>query len=101
MKEYKVELDGERLDKVIASLDKEISRAMVQKLLFDGKVSVNNSIQKSSYKVKVGDIIKIEEIEVKETKLIPQKIDLDIVYEDKDIIVVNKPKGLVVHPREW
>ena len=53
---------------------------------------------KSSLKVKQGDIVEIQDIEVKETKLQPQEIPLDIVYEDTDIIVVNKPKGLVVHP---
>lgn len=53
---------------------------------------------KASLKVKLGDIIKIEEIEVKEISLRAQDIPLDIIYEDKDIIVVNKPKGLVVHP---
>lgn len=53
---------------------------------------------KSSLKVKQGDIVEIEEIEIKETKLQAQEIPLDIIYEDTDIIVVNKPKGLVVHP---
>lgn len=53
---------------------------------------------KSSVKVKQGDIVEIEDIEVKETELKPQEIPLDIIYEDIDIIVVNKPKGLVVHP---
>lgn len=53
---------------------------------------------KSSLKVKQGDIVEIQDIEVKETKLQPQEIPLDIIYEDTDIIVVNKPKGLVVHP---
>lgn len=53
---------------------------------------------KSSLKVKQGDIVEIEEIEIQETKLQAQEIPLDIIYEDTDIIVVNKPKGLVVHP---
>lgn len=53
---------------------------------------------KPSVKVKQGDIVEIEDIEVKQTELKPQEIPLDIIYEDIDIIVVNKPKGLVVHP---
>lgn len=53
---------------------------------------------KSSVKVKQGDTVEIEDIEIKQTELKPQEIPLDIIYEDTDIIVVNKPKGLVVHP---
>ncbi len=53
---------------------------------------------KASLKVKKADVVEIEEVEVKQTELKPQEIPLDIVYEDSDIVVVNKPKGLVVHP---
>lgn len=100
MKEYLISKDyvGIRLDKVIAELDKDISRSMIQKLLDENKIKVNDKLQKASYKTKLNDIITLEEIIVKETKLIPQDIPIDIIYEDSDIIVVNKPKGMVVHP---
>ena len=100
MKEYLISKDyvGIRLDKVIAELDKDISRSMIQKLLDENKIKVNDKLQKASYKTKLNDIIILEEIIAKETKLIPQDIPIDIIYEDSDIIVVNKPKGMVVHP---
>ena len=72
--------------------------AVIQKLLEDGNILVNDVIKKSSYKVKKGDVIKIEIPEPKESKIEAQDIPIEIVYEDNDIIVVNKPKGLVVHP---
>lgn len=98
MKKYEIENNGERLDKAIVNIDKDISRARLQKLIDDGNVLVNGVKQKNSYKVKQGDIITIDEPEAKEIELKPQEIDLDVVYEDDDIIVINKPKGLVVHP---
>ena len=100
MKKYKIneELIGNRLDKVITILDSEISRMMVKKLLEEEKVLVNSKIEKASYKVKLDDYIEVEEIEVKEIDLKAQEIPLDILYEDNDIIVVNKEKGMVVHP---
>ena len=67
-------------------------------MLEDGNILVNDVIKKSSYKVKKGDVIKIEIPEPKESKIEAQDIPIEIVYEDNDIIVVNKPKGLVVHP---
>ena len=87
-----------RLDKLIATKCEDLSRTMIQKLIEDEKVSVNGKTAKASLKVKKGDVIEIEEVEVKEIALKPQDIPLDIIYEDNDIIVVNKPKGLVVHP---
>lgn len=87
-----------RLDSYIVAEDKEISRAMVQRLLEEGNILVNGQIKKNSYKVKVGDSVEINIPEVKETKIEAQDIPIEIVYEDSDIIVVNKPKGLVVHP---
>ena len=100
MKTYKIseEFNNIRLDKVIAVLDKELSRAMIQKLLDQGKITVNGKIQKPSYKTKIGDNIEVEEIIPQEIELKAQDIPIDIVYEDNDIIVVNKPKGMVVHP---
>jgi 23S rRNA pseudouridine1911/1915/1917 synthase len=71
---------------------------MIQKMLDEEKITVNKKIQKASYKTKLNDEIEVEEIEVKEIDLKPQDIPIDVIYEDNDIIVVNKPKGMVVHP---
>ena len=89
---------GLRLDKVIAENFEEISRNNIQKLIQQNRVTVNDKIEKSSYKVSFNDKIIIKEIQLEEAKIEPQEIPLDIIYEDKDIIVINKPKGLVVHP---
>lgn len=87
-----------RLDKVLAILDDDLSREAVQRLIKEEKIHVNGSIPKSAYKVKVGDEIQIEEEPPKEIDIKAQNIPIDVIYEDDDIIVVNKPKGLVVHP---
>lgn len=87
-----------RLDSYIVTEDKDLSRATIQRLLEEGNILVNGAIKKNSYKVKKGDIIEINIPEVKKTKIEAQDIPIEIVYEDNDIIVVNKPKGLVVHP---
>ena len=100
MKEYIINSDTQniRLDKVITILDKELSRSMIQKMLEDGKILVNGNIGKASYKTKINDKIEVEQVIPKEIELKAQDIPVDIVYEDSDIIVVNKPKGMVVHP---
>ena len=100
MKEYIIneETKNIRLDKVIAIIDKDLSRSMIQKMLEDGKILVNNNKEKASYKTKLGDNIKVEEIVPKQIELKAQDIPVEIIYEDNDIIVVNKPKGMVVHP---
>ena len=99
MKELIVENnDNIRLDSYIANENSDLSRAVIQKLLEDGNILVNDVIKKSSYKVKKGDVIKIEVPEPKESKIEAQDIPIEVVYEDNDIIVVNKPKGMVVHP---
>ena len=87
-----------RLDKVIAMKYPDLSRTSIQRMIESEKVLVNGKATKASYKVTLGDEIVIEEVEPKEISLKPQNIPLDIVYEDSDIIVVNKQKGLVVHP---
>ena len=97
-KKWIVKEDGARLDKEIASLDESLSRMTIQRLINDGKASVNGKIQKSSYKVKKGDEIVLEDEEPKEIELKPEEIPLQIIYEDNDMVVINKPKGLVVHP---
>ncbi len=87
-----------RLDKVIAILNSDLSRTAIQRLLEKEKISVNGKKQKASYKVCLNDVISVEEEEIQESNLKPQDIPLEIVYEDTDIIVINKPKGIVVHP---
>lgn len=91
------ENEKQRLDAYI-SQNTDISRSMVQKLLDEEKITVNDKIQKASYKVQAFDKIQINIETPKEVKIEPQDIPLDIVYEDNDILVVNKQKGIVVHP---
>ena len=100
MKQFTVpmEYNNVRLDKVIASKYEDLSRTTIQRLIEDKKVWVNGKNEKVSYKVLQGDIIEIEEEKPKEISLEAQDIPLDIIYEDRDIIVVNKKKGMVVHP---
>ena len=101
MKNYIVneEEKGKRLDVYIASKDDETTRTSSQRQIEQGNVVVNDKvITKVSYKVAEGDKIEIAEQEPVEIELKAQDIPIAIVYEDKDIIVVNKPKGMVVHP---
>ena len=87
-----------RLDAYISKEIEDLSRSMIQKLLEEDKINVNGKIEKPSYKVQEGDIIEVSIEEPKEVKIEAQDIPLDIIYEDNDILVVNKQKGLVVHP---
>lgn len=87
-----------RLDRYLAKQEIELSRTMIQKLLEDEKVMVNGKREKASYKVQQGDNIQIEIEEPKEVKIEAQEIPFEVIYEDDAILVVNKPKGLVVHP---
>lgn len=96
-KEYLVKEDGVRLDKYISQIDNEISRMMIQKLIENNKVYVNNKIEKASYKVKINDKIEMEIEEPKEAKLKPEKLPLNVIYEDTDIIIINKEKGKEHH----
>ena len=89
---------GKRLDICIAENFNELSRTMIKKLIESNNILVNDKSEKVSYKVQANDNISIDVPEAKETKLKAQEIPLDIIYEDSDIIVVNKPKGMVVHP---
>ena len=97
----KVELNNnekQRLDTYVASLSMVLSRSIAQKMIKEGKITVNGQVQKESYKVKQNDEIKIIIEEPKETNIEAEEIPLDIVYEDDYIVVVNKQKGMVVHP---
>ena len=99
MKKFIVkEEKGKRLDSYIASQDSEITRTSAQRLIEEGNILVNGKKQKVSYKVCENDIVTVEVPEPKEIELKAQDIPIEIIYEDKDIIVVNKPKGMVVHP---
>lgn len=98
MKQFKVENENSRIDVYLAEKLKDTSRVTIQRLISNGKVLVNGKTIKSSYKVQEGDKIEVEEEVPVEISLKAQEIPLDIIYEDKDIIVVNKPKGMVVHP---
>ena len=92
------EEEKERLDIYISNKIPDLSRMAVKRLLEEGKITVNGNIVKASSKVSINDKISIEIDEPKETKIEAQNIPIDVIYEDDDIIVVNKPKGLVVHP---
>ena len=100
MKTFIVENEetGKRIDAYLAKRDNDISRVAVQRLIKEEKILVNDKKVKSSYKVQEGDSITVEEEQAKEIELKAQDIPVEIIYEDSDIIVVNKPKGLVVHP---
>ncbi len=87
----------ERLDKYLAN-NTEYSRSTITKMLDSDYITVNGKIEKASYKVKENDAIEIKEGFIEETDIVPVEMDINIVYEDEDIIVVNKPSGLVVHP---
>ncbi len=88
---------GMRLDAFVAERE-EITRSAIQKLIESGNVLVNDKALSKSYKVAEGDIVEVEIPEVKEISLEAEDIPLDIIYEDSDLVVVNKPKGMVVHP---
>ena len=87
-----------RLDAYISKNYSDISRTMVQKLIENGNILVNGKKEKASYKIQLNDKIEINMPKPKEVDIKPQDIPIEIVYEDDDIVVVNKPKGLVVHP---
>lgn len=89
---------GKRLDIYISDNMDKISRSFAQKLIENQQVTINGKNEKASYKVCAGDNIQVDVPEAQGTKLKAQDIPVDVVYEDKDIIVVNKPKGMVVHP---
>ena len=89
---------GNRIDSFIPIVQKDISRSMVQKLIEQNDIKVNGKKTKHSYKLKLNDEIEIIIPEAKEIDLKAQDIPLDVIYEDNDIIVINKTKGMVVHP---
>lgn len=92
------ELEGERIDKALGILIDSLSRSFIQKFVKEEKVSVNGTAVKASYRVKTDDEVVFELPETVEPDILAENIPLDILYEDADVIVVNKPKGMVVHP---
>lgn len=98
MEEIIAQTEDIRLDVFIVQECKDLSRTMAQKLIEEGQVKVNGQTKKISYKVQTGDKIEVQIPEAKEIGIKAQNIPVEVVYEDNDIIVVNKPKGMVVHP---
>lgn len=92
------EQENLRIDKYLAQTVPDISRSYLQKLVTDGQVLVNGVPVKTSYKLKSGDVVQVTIPEPEVLQIIPEDIPLDILYEDADILIVNKPKGMVVHP---
>lgn len=100
MEEYELTADesGERIDKFLSRNYENLSRSYIQKLLKDGNIIVNKLAVKANYKIASGDVIHIRIPESEPLDILPENIPLDILYEDSDILIVNKPKGMVVHP---
>lgn len=99
--ERQIEIDADltgRIDKVLGHFLSDVSRSQLQKWIEDGHVTVNGQVVKTKYKLKAGDVVKIIPEAPQTIDLEPEDIPLDIVYEDDDVIVVNKPAGMVVHP---
>ncbi|MBQ2902156.1 MAG: RluA family pseudouridine synthase [Agathobacter sp.] len=92
------EQEGERLDKFLSIIYPDTSRSFFQKLIKDGGILVNDKVEKSSYRMSFEDVVTIHFPDAAETSIEPEDIPLDILYEDDDLLIVNKPKGMVVHP---
>lgn len=99
-KKYSLEVTNQRgrLDKFISEQLSDLSRTRVKELIQDQNILVNEKVEKVSYKIQDGDKIEITVPAVKPLDIVAENIPLDIVYEDDDVIVVNKPQGMVVHP---
>ncbi len=100
MQEYKIKKEDAniRIDKAVGNIEKDLSRTNIQRMIDEGSILVNGKQVKVSYKVLEGDNITICEKEPEEIDLKPQNLPLDIIYEDDDILIINKQKGMVVHP---
>ncbi|PJM59785.1 RluA family pseudouridine synthase [Staphylococcus haemolyticus] len=99
--EFKIEnqeLVGQRIDKLLPEFNNEWSRSQIQDLIKEDLVTVNEKVIKSNYKVKLNDLIIVTEKEVVEADIQLENLNLDIYYEDEDVAIVYKPKGMVVHP---
>ena len=89
---------GTRLDVYLCQQNDQVSRSAIQKQIKDGHVCVNFTVAKANYKVVANDVITVEQTEPVEVAIVPENIPLAILYEDQDLLIVNKPKGMVVHP---
>ncbi len=89
---------GERIDALLAKEIEELTRSQLVRLIEQGAVTLSCKPIKKNYRANQGDIFVVEVQEPEETELVPQNIPLDVVYEDSDLIVINKPRGMVVHP---
>ena len=95
---FTADLSGERLDAFVARMAEGLTRSAAQKLIEQGAVTRNGKPGKKNDKLNPGDVIEVTIPEPKEVDIVAKDIPLDIVYEDDDVVVINKPKGLVVHP---
>lgn len=99
IEEFQIETEGgERIDKFLTNEMVDFSRSYVQKLIKDGHVKVGDKTVKANYKLSYEEIIRVEIPDLTEPDIVAENIPLDILYEDDDILFVNKPKGMVVHP---
>ncbi len=99
IQEFQVETEtNERIDKFLSIQMEELSRSYVQKLIKDGNVKVNGKLVKANYKLSYDEWIQVTIPELTSPDILPENIPLDILYEDEDILIINKPKGMVVHP---
>lgn len=94
------DMEGERLDAFVTGQAEQLSRSMVKTLIESYKILVNGEIRRASYRVKAGDEVALTIPELQAVAIAPQDIPLEIIYQDTDIAVVNKPKGMVVHPAQ-
>ncbi|CZQ85801.1 pseudouridine synthase rsua/rlub/c/d/e/f [Trichococcus palustris] len=96
--EFKIDLQSGRIDKILADFMPKTSRSQIQAWIKGGNLSVNGEVVKANYKVQLGDTLKLTIPEAEKINVTPENIPLDIVFEDDDLLVVNKPTGMVVHP---
>lgn len=92
------EMAGERIDKVVSAMDEDWSRSQIANWVKDGAIKVNGETVKPNYKVRLEDVIIATPPILEELDVVPEDLNLEIVYEDADVLVVNKPRGMVVHP---
>jgi len=97
---FQVESGGERLDKAVVVIVPDLSRAVVQRLVKGGQVSVNGRVSKPSYRVEVGDEVVVRVPAKRPPQVLPEQVELDVIYEDEHLLMINKPSGMVVHPAQ-
>lgn len=95
---FAADRDGERLDVFLTRMQPDFSRSHIQKLIAAGSAAVNRMARRGNYRLKAGEQVELAVPEPENTEIMPENIPLNIIYEDKDIIVVNKARGMVVHP---